>query len=196
MIANRKKLVIASDLDGTIIDHTRNKIVLAERFGYRLDAASTRSDRMKEIIAEQDYRHIQQELYGKATLSAPPVQFAKEELAVLKKMFGPVYIISRRLGHTRKYGMQWLARHCGDIIAPEDVFFVDEESEKDRIARRLGIDVYIDDKASVLELMRSVGRKYFFDPFSDTEIISDSMVSVRTWRDFSRDVQAFARHAL
>ena len=60
-----KKLgkTVGLDLDGVIIDHTKNRLVLARRFGYRLKAKETASDVFKCLLPAQIKRKIQKYLY-------------------------------------------------------------------------------------------------------------------------------------
>jgi len=68
---NKCKLKIGFDFDGTIIDHTQNKILIARQYGFEIQSAQTPSRRLKKIVSEPVYRQIQNEIYGSLTLSAP-----------------------------------------------------------------------------------------------------------------------------
>ena len=96
MTFKKIKLNIGSDFDGTMADHSLQKIKLAKNYNYELNIHQTYSDIMKQIIPEDIYRTIQKDIYGKLTLSSPMADFVKESLQELFELFGPVKVISRR----------------------------------------------------------------------------------------------------
>lgn len=178
------KLIIASDLDGTIIDHTSNKIALAKKLGYSLDSHETSSHAMRNIIQFDAYMSLLTELYGEKTLSADGMEGVVGALGSLVSSFGPVHIISRRGVKSREseHGLGWVRKNAVPPLEEKNVFFVDEDTEKDIIAKRIGANVYIDDKESVLDKMPSVAHRFLFYPYKK-EIKSNYSV-VRSWNEF------------
>ncbi|MBI2463077.1 MAG: hypothetical protein HYV65_02475 [Candidatus Spechtbacteria bacterium] len=159
------RLIIASDLDGTIADHTRTKIDLARQLGHSLTEGEAVSDIMKLKIPENDYTKIGAMVYGEDSLRASVMPSAKETIEKLAAAFGPIYIISRRgNGVEAEYGMKWIEQNIIPPLSKENIFFVRDDAEKQLVAQRLGVSVYIDDRQNVLDQMPNVARRILFDP--------------------------------
>ena len=184
MSSKKTKLNIGSDFDGTIIDHSFQKIKLAKKYNYDLRPFETYSDIMKSIIPKDTAKEIQKSIYGELTLSSPITDFAKEVLEELTEIFNPIKIISRRgvYDNGPKYAIEWMRKYVIPPIKVEDVFFVLEDVEKDELAKKLKINVYIDDKESVLDKMPFVKYRFHFYPHG-VDIKSKYPV-VRSWREF------------
>lgn len=169
MIPMNRKPAIGLDLDGVIIDHTSNKLQKARELGYELAPHDTASAVMKSRVALSHYREIQRHIYGPATVSAPAVLGALETIEKLAS-FCDLYIISRRniADGNDGSGQAWLENH-GILahIPAERVFFVphDVVGAKDAVAKKFGIQLYLDDQLKILHELPSVATRVLFDPF-------------------------------
>lgn len=180
-----RKLIIASDLDGTIIDHTDNKIEVARKYGYDLSARDSASQAMEHAITQEDYRNILSEIYGKLSRHAIYMPGVYAAITQLDKRFGPVRIISRRSDRERgrDYARSWIRQHLIPPLKEENLFFVDIDEEKDEIAKKFDVNVYIDDREDTLDKMPSVQHRFLFYPDENEDIICKYPI-VRTWEEF------------
>lgn len=174
-----ERLIIASDLDGTIIDHTSNKIELAKKYGYSLNRSQTASDSMGGIVALDDYLRILDELYSEKTLMAEAMVGAVHALDSLVGDFGSIYIISKV---ETEYSIGWIRKNIIPPLEEKNVFFVNKDEGKDSIAKSVGVNVYIDDKEGVLDEMESVTHRFLFYPY-EKEIESKYPI-MRNWIEF------------
>ena len=159
--------IIGLDLDGVILDHTQNRLAVSRKFGYRLDLADTPSDIFSKKISRDSYPKIAKILYDEpgVALKVPLMTGAKKGLGFLRQSpHFRYYLISRRnsvdsaLKILKKYKL-W-----PDYLGPHNVFFVKEKEDKNIKARELGIDYYLDDQPSVLNVLSSVRNKFLLDP--------------------------------
>lgn len=162
------RLIIASDLDGTLADHTRMKLHFAKEFGYALAKEEATSDIMKTKIPFEDYKKITSLIYRTGSLHASVMPHAKEAIQELIEMFGPLYVISRRgKGIEADYAIKWLHAHLIPPLRRENIFFVEGDIDKQTVARKLGVTLYIDDKQDVLDQMPEVAHRILFDPHNN-----------------------------
>ena len=192
MIQNKHVIIVASDLDGTIIDHTRNKITVAKKYGYELLPCETVSAAIDDIIKNKEHlAAIKREVYDEGGVG--PVEFmprAREVLHNIRETFGPVAIISRRSNadiHDDAKGR--IEEYLHNIIEAEHIFFVRTDAGKGEIAQKLGVRVYIDDRIEALDCMSSVPHRFLFDPYAyHTE--QNKYPRVTSWDEFN---EALAR---
>ena len=162
------RLIIASDLDGTIIDHTELKQRIAARYGFAFSPAECASDAMKQKVPADVDRAIKTQVYGRESLASPIMLGAKEALTTLQEEFGAVYIISRRTGTAEgNFAMDWLHTHLIPPLEENNIFFVPTDADKDAVAKGKNITLYIDDKEEVLDKMPSVTHRVLMDPFNN-----------------------------
>ncbi len=179
--SNQNSFIFASDLDGTIIDHTENKIAAAQREGIHLTSEQVSSETLRATVKKEIRERIQGHVYEEATLSAKPIEGAKEVIESFVKNNGPVYIISARsTKSSEEYAREWLRRNL-PAIKQEHVFFVQRGEEKDEVASQLGADFYIDDKEIVLDHLPSVRHKFLFYPFNESA--NTKYEVVRKWEE-------------
>lgn len=156
---------IGLDLDGVIIDHTQNKIMLAARYGVTLDPKDTVSEHMSLHFTPEVYEEIQQQLYDdtEEAFAAPLMEGAYAGLASIRELGLPYFLISRRKNPI--FALQLLENRglWGEYFAPENTFFVETMEDKDIVARRLGVTHYVDDEPRVLSVMPSVLERIHFD---------------------------------
>lgn len=175
-------MTIGLDLDGVIIDHVKNKIKKAKELGYIIKAEEIPSERLEKLIPLQDYRAIQEFIYNEGTLTAEPMKGALQAIKSLSRNYQLV-IISCRIGDSRKTALEWLEKHGFlNYIKRKDVYFVDKGRYKDAVAKRLKVHTYIDDKLSVLELLKSVPNKILFDPYNCFQIKDKKIKKIESWQ--------------
>lgn len=188
------KFKIGIDLDGVIIDHTENKIRLAREFGFNIKPEQTPGNRFKKIVGEDNYRKIQKALYGLSTESARPMDGALDCLSEFIANGYKLFIISARgrEDQSQIYGWNWINRYLLNILDKKQIFFVEQENQKEIVCRDLKIDIYLDDKVDVLESLICVPRRYLFDPY---QIRNDydlkNIQAVSSWQEFSMVVKNF-----
>ncbi len=194
MVAKAKNvdnlLIVGLDMDGVIIDNTRSKIAFAKKLGYQLTPEDTAADRIGEIVSPEDLDTLKFLLYQNpaTALRAGIIDGAKNGLAALKTKGIPFYLISRRKDADipkailKKHGL-WAS-----YFNEENVFFVETAQEKNIQARALGVTVYFDDQASVLEHITSVPRKFLLDQFGNFKGSSPAQTCVASWSEFLAQV--------
>lgn len=171
------------DLDGVILDHTKNKILLAKKFGFSLKPAETSSSRMKRKVPLAAYHEIQKILYGELSLSAPPVEGALKGLQTLSERYD-LSIISRR--NDKEVALAWVRKRLNGLIKESNIFFVMEDHEKDSICEELGIDIFLDDKIESLWELKTVKERFWFDRFNVSKEYADlgGIKVISSWEDF------------
>jgi len=178
-------LKIGLDLDGVIIDYTSNKIQKAKELGYHLTPEKTPGHIMKTIVGSDHYREIREWIYGDASLDAPPIEEALDSIQKLARK-NMLFIISRRKieNSGKQLGLNWLKKYGVLPFIPEDkIFFVphDELGAKDKVAHRLGIDIFVDDELKILKDMPSVKTRILFDPFNSEPSID--FPKIKKWQE-------------
>ena len=152
---------IGIDLDGVLIDHTANKLLVAERLGYALEPWQVNSNLQRSLMSHEHVTAMQEEVYQGMTLSAPPIPGALEHLRELE---GELYIVSARRLKVVRFAQQWLMRYgVFDIIPAERIFFCESKHDKRAICDRLGITAFVDDQLDVLQLLSPRMKRILYD---------------------------------
>lgn len=180
---------IGLDLDGTLADHTRAKLMLAEELGVALQPKQTASEVLEHLFPKEEYRALQQKLYGELSDTAEPVPFARETLKALIESGHDLSIISRRKGDGRERAKTWLARHYHGLIPHDKIFFVETDREKDAACKDLGIAVFVDDQLGVLACLDSVAQRFLFDPYKNFAVVPRGIEPLVDWRDLPAKMQ-------
>lgn len=178
------QIIIGFDLDGVIVDHTKEKIKIASDFGFSISSNQAQADLIKKIIPRDALLNILQKLYGEVS-SQSLFAGAKEVLFKLKNANIPIYIISRRrVGKNREMAIEILKNRglWPEVFNEENVFFVDKPADKNEVAKRLGVTHYIDDESGVLDVLIDVKNRYQFDPFGDLKGIS-KYICLSNWHE-------------
>jgi hypothetical protein len=183
--------IVGLDLDGVIIDHTKNRLVLARRFGYRLKPQQTASDVFRRLLPIQIKRKIQKYLYDDPAfgLRPPLVRGALTGLRFLKKRRTPYFLVSRRkkpslaIKLLKKRGL-WPA-----YFDRRNAFFVETKQAKNHHAKRLRVSVYLDDQPSVLEELKAVKHKFLFDHRWAYNGFKGDYKKVYSWIEFLRELK-------
>ncbi len=176
---------IGIDLDGVIIDHREHKRLLAGEYGIALELWQTNSNVIRKHVPEEVLENLQGELYGAMTKKAPPVAGALELLPTLK---AEVYIVSARRLDTIRYAQDWLiGNHVYDAVPAERIFFCGTDDEKRGYCDRLGIDLFLDDKISVLESLGAKTKRVLYDEddIARQLNVEDRFNVAKTWDEFA-----------
>ncbi len=180
-----KPLKIGFDFDGVIIDHTQNKIQKARDFGFDIKPDQILAGRLKKIIGPDYYRQLQRHIYGPGTASGLVAQGAFRVLEQFRESGYEMFIISRRQPKFRPGVLEWLARNIPGFFDESKILFVRRDYDKDIICRQLKIQIYIDDKVSVLRKLTGVPQKYFYDPYNIKDIFKlKNIKAVSSWSEF------------
>jgi hypothetical protein len=178
---------IGLDFDGVIVDHSANKLRLAEGLGCRLEHWQTNTNVMKRFMRPETYEAIQDCLYYEFTPLADPMEGALENIARLVAAGIEPHIISARDDRSRPFAMEWIKKHrLTDLIPPERLNFVGNGDEKRALVERFGISVFLDDKISVLANLPKTTRRFLFDQHDISKQIElkGADTVVRTWKEF------------
>jgi uncharacterized HAD superfamily protein len=185
------KPILGFDLDGVIIDHTKNLIRLCHEFGFNIEPWQTVGYRLRKIIGEENYLKIRQILYGIATKNSTPMVGVTDCLSRLKINGYQLYIISARHRENQPIAQQWLNRYLAKIFNKQEIFFVEEESKKNRVCQKLKVDVYLDDKVDVLKNL-NVLKLYLFDRYNiRNDFDLGNIQPVSSWQEFYEVVKNF-----
>lgn len=178
--------VVGFDLDGVIIDHTQNKMIIASRYGVTLSPEDTHSERMSQLFPRDIYHEIQEQMYDDTdeALSAPLMEGAYSGLATLREQQIPYFLISRRKKPIHAIHLLERRELWGEYFTPENTFFVQDPEEKDIVARQLGVTHFIDDESRVLKAMPSVPTRILFD-VRELFTGADSYTHARSWTDLA-----------
>ncbi len=181
---------IGLDFDGVLVDHGEHKTRLAAARGFGLERWQTNTNVMKKFLPPEDYSEIKEVVYTLLTPDAPPTVGMLDHLADLD---GELYLISARRASSIRFAQDWMQAHrIYDHIPAERVHFCPSSSEKHKFVSRLGLNVYLDDKVSVLESLPFQTRKFLFDPDGIAERVElqPDIEVVHGWRDFAKKLEA------
>ncbi len=175
---------IGIDLDGVIIDHREHKRMLAEEYGFALEPWQTNSNIMRQHVPGEVFDTMQTDLYGSLTRKAPAVAGALQLLPSLK---AEVYIVSSRRAGSIRHAQDWLLSHrVYDSVPAERIFFCGTDGEKRGYCDRLGIDLFLDDKISVLEGLGAKTKRVLFDEDGIARHLNaeERFTVAKTWDEF------------
>lgn len=176
---------IGFDFDGVIIDHSESKVQKAQEFGFNIKLHQIPSDRLKKIINREYYRRIQEFIYGPGTPQAPIIAGADKILKAIKRMGYEMFIISRRHQEHRLKALSWINRNLPGIFNKQKILFTEKDIDKDKICQKLDIQVYIDDKITVLQELNSVPERILYDPYDIREDFElKNIQPVSSWDEF------------
>ena len=133
--------------------------------------------------------------FSRDFLQAPAVQASIPAIARIALRHGPknVFLVSKCGEATAERTLLWLHHQNFFVltgIAPDQVFFCRERHEKQSICERLGIEVFIDDRFTVLQHLLHLKQLYLFDP-TEVELEKYTHVKrklrnvklVRSWKE-------------
>lgn len=160
--------IIGFDLDGTILDHTKNKIELAKEFGVTLTPEQTVSGKYRQVFPGNMDEEFSTRLFtdpstGKYTSIEP---CALEVLGKIKSSGQPYYLISRRKTEIVVPLLERL-KLWPQVFDAKNTYFVDLMSDKVEPCRKLGITDYVDDHVkSLTQTLSFIPHRYLFDPYN------------------------------
>lgn len=178
-----KKLRIGLDLDGVIVDHTRNKIRVAKSLGFLVREDQAHEAILKQLMPEKRYRELQERVYGAMSLGAKPVPSAKTTIRRLARKGHDLFIVSRR-GENAPGALLWIKRHrVLDSVPRRNVIFVSADAGKAPEVEKLGIEIFLDDKPTVLSYLETITHPVLFNNFR-ININSAGYAEVHSWKEF------------
>lgn len=183
--ANFQMICLGFDMDGVVIDHTLNKMRLAEKFGFLITADQTPSEILKKHIPEAVRDQLQIALYHdpKAALRSSAMRGAKPALRELARKQIPFVLISRR--KDPETAILILEKHglWPDFFHERNAFFVSSPEDKNAKAIELGVTHYLDDEQHVLEKLRDVPNRFLFDAH---RVLPDAefYTRIHSWMEF------------
>lgn len=178
-------LKVGVDIDGVLVDHVKAKMWKAKALGYGIKPHQTHSVILKKILSRPDYEKLQRYIYGKQTLEMPAVRSALRGFKYLTQC-ADAYVISRR--KTEKNPRLWFRKNIPHF-PQKRIFFVKKDVDKDTVAKRLGINIFIDDLLSVLKALPSVRHRFLLDPARVYTRVPRKITVVRSWDDFLKRVK-------
>lgn len=179
------KQIIGLDLDGVIVDNTKNKIKFAKKFGFELKPEDTPAEHINQVVPEKILTELKKLLYHdlESALQATLMLGAQDGLEAIKNSAIPYFLISRRkdpeiaIKLLQKRGL-W-PRYFNE----ENTFFVLEPEDKNVKAVELGVSVYVDDEPSVLSKLVNVEKRILFDRFQKFSRPTFAKAKVSSWKE-------------
>ena len=183
---------IGLDFDDVIIDHTKTKIDFVKKIGIKISSKQSLGEILKKILNKQQYKQTKEYIYEKATHLGREQKDVKKYLKKLTESGYKLFVISRRTSKTsRKEAIKWLVVHFPEIFSSRNIFFVDSDKEKDRICKKLKINIFLDNKPSVLKYLRSVEQRFLFNPFKISfNFDKNKIKTTYSWQDFFKKITA------
>ncbi|HUZ92949.1 MAG TPA: hypothetical protein VNG29_03045 [Candidatus Paceibacterota bacterium] len=178
--------ILGFDLDGTLVDHTENRLRAAKKLGHSVKKNEASSDVMKKMMSEAEYRELQRLLYDDPEFAfAPPLHAgAMRALQSVRAAGIPYFLVSRRKKAGPAIELMKARGLWPEFFNEKNAFFVLEKKDKDAKAQELGITAYIDDEPSVLAELASVKHKFLFDPVGAHAKGSGDYAAIRSWPEF------------
>ena len=184
-----RKLKIGFDFDGTIVDHTKNKILIAKKHGFNISVAQAAGHRLRKIVPDDIYIKIQESIYGPLTLSAAAMPEVKESMAELNKI-AEFFLVSRRASDHRRFAVDWLNKNLPGVFSQGQIFFVDQDQHKNDLCETLNIAIFIDDKISTLQHMQGLPHRYWFDQYDSSDDLDyQGLIVVKSWKEFLAEIK-------
>lgn len=190
-------IIIGFDMDGVVLDHTENKLLLAKFFNLNIKREETPSDIIKGLMPTQIYSKFQIMLNDdpKFRYLCSPMLGAKQALEKIMKLKMPYFLVSRRKKpllalKILKYHGLW-----PKYFNRGNSFFVLTPEDKNTKAKELGITHYFDDQQTVLDKLTSIENKFLFDPlkvfknpspFRKVRDKNSGYARVRSWKEIAR----------
>ncbi len=179
-------------MDGVIIDHTDSKLILAKRLGYDLTPQQTASDEIQKIIPSEILSNIRSAIYDDADIAmlANLMTGAVESLDSLKKSFVPIFLVSRRHNPNVPIDFMKAKGLWPEYFNAENSFFVATVAEKNSKAKEIGVTHFLDDEMNVIEVLKDVPNRFYFDRFNLCGD-GDGYTRVVSWEDFLKKVYGY-----
>lgn len=180
------KKIIGFDMDGVVLDHTKNKLLLAKKFNLNIKRKETPSDLIKHKMPLPVYRKFQIDLNDnpKFRYLCTTMPGVKQILAKLIKQKMPYFLISRR---KKSISAIKILKHHGlwpKYFNKTNTFFVLTPEDKNAKAKELGVTHYFDDQQTILNKLVNVENKFLFD---SVDVFKNSgYTRVKSWKEVAR----------
>jgi len=175
------------DFDGVIVDHTQTKIALAKNIGFKLRPEETASKVFKTMIPKKEYSSLKRKLYGTFATTFRPMSGVMRNLKRLHENNVKIFVVSRRKVGSRAAVKNWIQNQIGGIIEKDNIFFVERDVDKKDVCKKLGIDIFLDDKLEVLEPMLQIKKRFVFDPHNVHRKITGIKI-IKSWDEFTENI--------
>lgn len=187
----RKKKTVAFDLDGVILDYTKPKQHVADRYGFKLSAEQTNTNLIEKTIGDKDlYNEMRGQLYSEATFETVFFEGVLENIRKITSLCEDVLVVSARRKHHRELALKHLANldfFTKTDLKPGSFIFSDSTDEKIKKLRQLEVFWYLDDKARVAEEVSRYSHGAIFDPLDLVQKgvikISQRVLVCRSWNN-------------
>jgi 5'(3')-deoxyribonucleotidase len=178
--------IIGFDMDGVIVDHTRNKIRAAKKFGVKLKKEQTSSIVVAKFFTPEVYKKFKNYFYNNPSALYKPslMPGVKKVLKIASQNDAVFYLISRQ--KYPKKAKKFLISYglWPKYFNNQNTFFVKEVEDKETKAKELGITHYIDDEERILNALVSVENKFLFDHLDVFK--NSSYARVRSWKELTK----------
>ena len=178
--------IVGFDMDGVVLDHTKNKIFLAKKLGINIKIKETPSDIIKGLIPSPVYSKFQINLNDnpKFRYLCSPMPGAKEALDKLIRTNQQYFLISRRKKPIRAVKILKYHGFWPRYFNKTNTFFVLTPKDKDEKSKELGITHYFDDQQTVLNELVGVKNRFLFDSL---EVFKNSPHRrIKSWKKISK----------
>lgn len=147
------------DLDDTIINHTANRKILAEKYQLGEYTDSELYNLKQQGVEPAVVSALKKELYEDISLQAAPFPGVLDVMRQLMSDYN-LFIISLR--YSPEYGRQWIAKNL-PFIKEENIFFTTSKEAKAPIAKNCNLKAFVDDNKKVLTYMSEQQNRVMFD---------------------------------
>jgi len=195
-----KILRIGVDIDGTILE-IDTWIYRTIKRGLKVDLRKIplayHIENLPEITVIPNGRHFVEKIFEETYIyeKARPIASAIETIQKWKNKGHQLWFITARPKTLREITSDWFNQHglswaIEQIIYMDD-FSIDRALYKNEVAKRLGLEVLIDDHAETLKtadaitLRIKIGLKY---PWNQNEDIGQNSILVASWEEIDRIV--------
>ena len=180
------KKIIGFDMDGIVLDHTKIKLFLAQKFNLDIKKEQTSSDIIKKLIPKDIYPRFQIYLNHdpRFMYMCSPMPGAKNILSRIKKAKIRYFLISRR---SKPIQAVKILKHHGfwpEYFNKNNTFFVTTPEDKNIKAKELGVTHYFDDQYTVLDKLTDVKRRFLFDSINVFK--NPPYKRIRSWKEIAK----------
>lgn len=177
------KLCIGFDLDGVVIDHTRQFILACKKHGFSLKPWQVNSNVFKQLVPDDTATEIKKEVYEHRRLAS---RVMPGSLGVLRALRLHIVIASvQKQKKSEEKLWIWLRKHGFLAFLKRKQFHIFRtRTRKVRFLTKLKPQVFIDDGLDVLEQLPRSVTGVLFDPVgAHTHIkVPRGMAVVKNWK--------------
>src|SRR3989338_2843791 len=186
MKAQGDKKIIGFDMDGVVLDHTENKLLLAKKFNLKIKKEETPSDLIRHLMPLSVYRKFQIDLNDnpKFRCLCAVMPGTKQIFRRIIKSEVPYFLVSRR--KKERAAIKILKYHglWPKYFNKNNAYFVITPEDKNKKAVELGITHYFDDQQTILDKLVNVKNKFLFDHLG---VFKNSPYRrIKSWKEIAR----------